>query len=206
VEFGTSVLETRRGPRTALMVTPSRDIRVGRERLRELRVAPDGGSLDEQIWRSATKHADASIMVMRGRNDDGSGSWGFDEELTDEETTELGELLVRSQVPTYRRLIAAGMLALIHVEFGFREVAALRNATAVVRDELERRSQSELEKAPPAAAVHALDVWILRHLTFFFSVSFDKVASDTLPEMLPLIEQRAAHLEELVAALPPGIV
>lgn len=187
------MIETRRGPREALIVTPDREMVVGRDRLDDLRRVDDPGALDETILDAARRHPNANYLIFRGRGEDGGVRYRFDDALSDDEARELAGRMVRSQLKTYRRLVAAGMHLLLHAELGFREVELFRSETRVALAEIERASGLP-------DAVQALDAWILQHLTYFFAISYAKLIEETLPSLLPLLERRAPQLRERVEA------
>ncbi len=207
VGFHECRVETRLGPRPALVVTPATTVVIDRQRLFALRHDPAESAIDQALLREVrAREGRARVLLYRGRNDDGSATWGFDDELTDAEARELGYFLIKSQVPSYRHLIARGVLVLMHVDLGFREVDALRQGTAAVLAELERRSNPNHNLESAAAAVIRADIWILKHLTFFFSLGLAKAVEETLPGVLPMLEQREAHVRGLVDKLPPGLI
>ncbi len=84
-------VESNAGRRSAVVLTPSTHVRVGRERLEALRTAHPGGELDREILAKVRSLEPADrLVVFRGRCPDGKGSWGFDDDLTEAERSELG--------------------------------------------------------------------------------------------------------------------
>lgn len=196
MDLRVEVIETRRGPREALIVTPDREVVVGRDRLSALRGAArrgatEPGAIDETILHQARRHPDAHFLIFRAKDDDGACRYRFDEGLDDAEARELAALMVRSQMTTYRELVGAGMHLLLHAELGFREVELFRSESRAALADLEAGG------GDPGAA---LDAWILQHLTYFFAISYAKLVSETLPSLLPLLEQRAPQLRDRVEA------
>ena len=186
---------THRGERVALVARPTTHVRVGMDRLEELRASLDAGRIDSEILAAARAASDPFFLIFRGSDPDGGGSYAFEETLDDESADELAFLLVRSQLYTYRRLVAAGVMVLMHVDLEVRDVTCFRDATARLRDELVARDAS--------SPLEQLDVWILSHLTFFFSVSYERVLRDTIPAMMPMIERRVPQLAARLEALDP---
>lgn len=191
---------TSKGPRHVLVMTPRAPLRVGRERLIELRRSAAGSPIDDECVRRVRRgRGRIRAVLFRGRNDDSSASWGFAEDLGPDEELELAQLLVRSMNVTRRRLMAAGVLVHMHTEFSFRDADLCKRATERVIDELE----GELaERVSPATTLLRLDLWALRHLTFYFTLAFDKVLSSVLPDKLPILERREHRVQELLAQLP----
>ncbi|MAT24732.1 MAG: hypothetical protein CMN29_07165 [Sandaracinus sp.] len=191
------------GERVALVVTPESAVRVARERLEELRHDPRPSPLDEALVAHVRAHGDADrIVVFRGHDPAGEGSWGFDPSLTDAEVDELAYRLVQSELPTYRRLVALGVFALVHVEWGPREVKAYRAATERLLSDLEEQSVPEVDADPREVAVDRVDRWVLRHLTHFYTDGFEEVFRSILLAHLASFEQRIPHLRAMVADLP----
>jgi len=196
-------LQAASGERVALVVTPAGELRIGRDRLKALRMTHEGGDTDREILENVRAHAgEDRIVVFRGRAPDGRGSWGFAADLDDDERAELGYHLVASEVPTYRRLVAAGVFALIHVEWGAAEVQAYRAGTERLLDELEASSVPEVEADPAQVAVSTIDRYILRHLTSFYEDGFEEVVRSVLLAHLATFEQQIPHFRAMVRQLP----
>lgn len=206
--FGEHVYTTDAGPRAAVVVTPSAHVRVGRARLEELRASHAGGSIDREILAYAEQTAgEDRVFVFRGTNDDGTGSWRIDDDLSEDELEELGAHLVEDQLPTYRRLVAAGIFALLHVDWTERGVRAYEVGTRRVLADLEAGSIPEVAVLDrDQVAVSRVDRWILRHLTFFFAESFDEVIAGVLALQHPLLERRVPALRQMVASLPASAI
>jgi len=197
-------IETVQGPKKAWVVSPTAHLTVGRERLERFRrEGHPGGAVDREVLAKVREVEDPhELVVFRAKADDGAGSWGFDDELDDIESRELGYHLVVDQLPTYRRMVAAGVFALIHVEFGSREADAYQSGTRRALDELEKGSIPEVEGDEDAVAVLQVDRWILHNLTYFFTLDLDDVIASVLHRQLPLLEDRIPHLRHLVGSLP----
>lgn len=194
-------IETAQGARDALVAEPGEHIVLGSARLSALReqdATPEPSAIDRALLDAAEEARGAHLMVFRGKNDHDDGSYGFDEALDEDERTELAYRLLRAQLPTYRKLVAAGIIVVFHVDLGFAEVEAFRSQLRRLADEL-KRDEGILDPT-----LRELDVWIVEHLAYFFAVSYQRVLEETLPSMLPLIERRATQVAERLAALPPG--
>lgn len=205
IRFEEHSIHTRNGPRAVLVASPTDAIRIDRTRLATLREGPGESAIDRAIVREArARSGRARLAMFRARGND-DAAWELDADLTDEEAAEAGYLLVRSHLWLHRKLMASGILAIVHVELGFREVDALREATKTMIEELEARAKDD-ELDPEGAAVLRADVWSLKHLTFYFTLGFARAVEDTLPDMIPMLEQRERTMRELVESLPAGLV
>ncbi len=198
VAFSSMVVESRKGPRNTLVVTPTGAHQVGRDHLERLRDPEADGQIEASIVDHVEDAAQPFPMVIfRGRSDDGAGTWGISGELGMDEEKELARRLVRSHLPTHRRLLRAGTYVMVHTEFDSRTADLLRRASEQLHDELARTLADVAEPTPQQQA----DLWILRHYNFYFSLGFEKVVKDVLPERVPLIELRKSHIETLARSL-----
>src|SRR5262245_33914793 len=136
--------ETPDGPRMIVVVTPLVEIRVSSSQLAHFRSQGRTGTpLDDEVLEAARRRSEQDqIVVVRGKGP-GGGSWGFDEGLSQKEQEELGYQLVHEQLPAYRRLVAAGVFALMHVDWGAAECRAYTEATKRLLLELEESSIPE---------------------------------------------------------------
>jgi len=200
--------DTPEGPRVIVVVTPLVEIRVSRSRLAEYRSRGQTGiPLDQEVLDAARRRSgEDQIVVVRGKGQ-GGGSWAFDEGLSELEAEELGYQLVRDQLPTYRRLVAAGVFALMHVDWGVAECRAYTEASKRLLGELEESSIPEFSaQNAEHAAVDRADRWILKHLTFFFGEPLEAVFERVLSTQLPKLESRVPHLREMVKSLPASAI
>lgn len=198
--------ETPEGSRTAVVVEPLSHVRVGRARLSEFQQRKyPGNSIDREVLAHArAQNGRDHVIVFRGTSEE--GSWDFEADLTPEEKSELGYHLVADQLRTYRRLVAAGVFVLLHVDWPETAVQAYINGTDRLLQELEGRSIGEVTLPQEDSATAQIDRWVLKHLTFFYADSFQQVIAQVLSRQLPLLEERIPHLREMVASLPPGSV
>lgn len=201
-------IDTTAGERKTWIISPEGHFRVGRERLERYRtVGPTGAELDREMLAAIrTLTDDPQVVVFRAGAGDDRGSWAFGEDLSREEAHELGYHLARDQLPIYRRLVAAGVFALLHVEFGPVEVDAYQHGTRRLLEELEAGSIPEVATDPGGLAILQADRWILHNLTFFFTLSLEDVVQTVLRRQLPLLEERVPHLRQLTASLPSSSI
>lgn len=201
VEVERIILQVGRRKRNALVLTPTDHVRIGRARLEALRSARESvpSSYDRSILEAVREEASGDfVLFFRAARDDGRGSYALADDLDDDEAVELASYLVRAQLSTYRKLAKLGVIAFIHVEFSPRDVQAYRTGTD--------RLAAELERAAPDApdAGHELDLWLLNHLTFYFTISFDRAITSLIPNEVALLETRIPRLRELLDRLEPA--
>ena len=188
-------LDTSHGRKAALVIEPRRHVRLDSARLSELERADCLPAFDQEVVDLVERAGvDDAVLVMRAQSDDRKGSWSFDEGLSEPEALELAYRLARAQLPTYRRLIRHGVVAVAYVELRRRAVESLRTGAKRVLYDLDSSGGS-------ATIVEQFDRWILRHLTFFYALPCEKVLTGVLPAQLAIIEERLPQLHQLVSAL-----
>ncbi len=198
VVFSSKILESRKGPRRALVITPATRIVLGHEQLDQLRATSGESPIDDSIvGRIEASSVPHPVVIFRGANDEGTGSWGFAEDLEPDDAYELARHLVLSHLPTQRAMLVHGAYVMVHTDFGSLEADLFRRASKEVHDEMHGARISDQQMR----AMHEANVWILRHLNFYFSLSYQKVITEVLPDKLPLIEMRSKHIQALVDAI-----
>jgi hypothetical protein len=192
--FEEIAVQTASGARSALVVTPRVRISLGAARLAALRAAEQGGEIDDALYlRVKSCRESASAVIFRARSDDGSGSWGFDPELGDVDARDLAKRLARTHMESHRRLFGAGVLAVVHTDYGTREAALFRAAESELAQEEEARAAS-------GSAVAQLNLWTLRTLTFTYTLKASRVISDLLPNTIAMLERTAPMVKQMLAA------
>jgi hypothetical protein len=185
--FEDALIETRKGERRALVFTPLEEFRVGAGRLTELRANPQRGEIDRRIIdRVRFSKTDYDVVIFRGKSADGKGIYRIDDRLSEGETAELTRMLVLTQLQCWRSLLALGVPLMVHSDFG-SSALPFRTACRELADDPDRDSEA-------SARVAAIDEWILRHLVFFFSQSYEATITTLLPDKLPLLELRREKL------------
>ncbi len=198
VQISEYVVPTKVGDRTAMVITPRTHVRVGLSAVEHV----DGMSaLDETLLREAQARSPRiTFCVFRGRSDEGDGSWCFADAMTQAQDRELASKLLPGQMIAYRGLLRAGVSLFVHADWGERETDAFRWAVdhriAALREEIE-------PDETVGTSASAIDLWILRNLTFFFTLSFAKMIETILPDKLALMEARMERIRRLVGLLPP---
>ncbi|MFK7985660.1 MAG: hypothetical protein AB8I08_06480 [Sandaracinaceae bacterium] len=200
-------VHTDAGETQAWVLTPLSHRVVGPARLRAFEEGNVGNALDWTILEAVRGLGGrAELLVMRARDDAGHGSWCFSDALTENERRALGYHLVLDQMPVFRRLIACGVCAFVHVEFGADEVDAYQHGVQRVLAELEARSVGEVACDEGTLAVLRVDRWVLRNLNFFFTLGLDEVLDLILTRKVELLRARIPHLRSLAAALPADAI
>ena len=183
----------------ALIVTPTRPMVLGRARLEALRKPPRMSEVDRRlVSECAVRRGRVHVAILRGVDVLGHPGWSFDPELNAVELEEMGYLLTRALLPVHRRMMAAGLSALVHSDWGEREYIAIRQGVSTLAAELSRK--------PVAGATERADLWILRNMLFHFSLPLERIVESVLPGHLRIIEGRAARTRELIEQLPPDAV
>ncbi len=181
-------------------MTPTEDFELGRERLEELRARPGPGAIDREILAAVRERArPVHALVFRGRSGSERGFWRLSEQLDDDERVELATRIVRGQIETHRRLIAAGVQVLVHTELRVRELAALRSGSETVARELEQA----LHGAPTdQVPILRADLDILTQRVTYVGMRFDQAMMTRLPELLVALERQDLQRRRMFADLP----
>lgn len=201
-------VRTVEGPRQAWILEPRTHLVVDAERLEAFeRGEHPKASVDREIVDAVrATESPSQLLVFCASSRDGAGSWGFEKSLDQAECRALGYHLVRDQLPMYRRLVAAGVFGIVHVDFGAREVDAYQFGTTRALEELERRSIPEPSSYGEAIAVLQVDRWILHNLAFYFTLPLEDVVETVLERQLPLLADRIPNLRRLSESLPPSAI
>lgn len=204
VAFFERTIDTRNGSRLALVMSPQTHIVVHAERIATLRSDGSPGPIDREVLRQIRmRRGRVSVLALRGAA--GGGSYRFDPALDAAQVRDLGYLLVKSQLQTYRRLLAAGVLVHFHVDWGGVETDAFRAGSAWLVDELTAQTTNGT-LSDGRLALCKLDCWMLRHLQFYLTLGLERTLRDVLPGKLPLLELRLPHVREMLARVPPEAI
>lgn len=183
-------IDTSQGERTALVLTPTQAVVVERAPAQRGKLS----AIDDWIIAAARKAAEqklATVCIYRARADVGPGCYRFSGRLQEAEVADLAETMLGGQLLIYRELVRMGVCLFVHSEFGYAEAEAYRVATErhIAALRLQDDAQSEL------------DLWILQNLVFFFTSSFESLATTVLPEKLPMMEKRMERIRRMAARL-----
>ena len=177
---------TSSGPRRALVVSPDEDELVGRKTLEDLRRGARPVGHDEVVAAVVESPEPIHVVILRARGAEGSGAFRLARDLHDHELEELGYLLAKAQLQTWRELAKHGVIALSRVELRVWELAALRSGTARLMAELEaKRNDSDRARATRARD----DRWTLGRALLNFGVGLDTALAELLPMRLEELER-----------------
>ena len=187
IEYGALVMT----PRSRMVVDHAK-----RERLRGDH--PELSAADRWIVERVRGYGGrCPILILRGADDDGERLWQFDPTFGDDELEEVGSLLSRALLPLYRRFLCAGVILFVHTEWGARETPPMRRGIA--------RLAEEVSAASTTAAMRDLDLWILKNMLLFSSLSTNHVIETLLPEHLRLVAHRQRQVSDVVARVSAQI-
>lgn len=191
--------ETRTGTRRALILSPTSDLVVDISRL-DVPAAPS--DLDREIVGLIDDVGeDVHVSIFRAGGADTPGLWRFQEGLSEKQMVALAEHLLVGQLPVYRGLVRRGICLHVHVELPIEVAHAFRDATEL----LIQRIMDEDERTEADRAMHIADVWLLRNLSFYFTVGFGPLMDRILPEKLSLMEKRLSRGRQMYAGLPEAL-
>lgn len=195
----TQAIETPSGERTALVITPADAILVASDA--GLDVTP--GVMTEtdhaiaQAARDAAERGNPTVCIFRARDPDGAGSYAFDPSMDEETAATLASRMLAGQVLVYREMLQLGICLFLHTDLGPVEAQAFRVAVARRVEDL-----AELVDVTTNPDPHdQVDLWLLRNLSFFFTLRFEKLTQTILPEKLTLMEKRMDRIHRLAASL-----
>ncbi len=182
-------LATPNGIRRALVVSPDADELVGRNTLDELRSGSRPDYHAQMVEVVAGDPEVTHVVILRARGADGSGSFRMARDLDDHELEELGYLLAKAQLETWRDLSQHGVMAFSRVELRVWELAALRSGTARLMAELEtKKNDADRTRAARARDDH----WTLGRALLNFGVGLDTAMTELLPMRLEQLERDRA--------------
>lgn len=192
--FEDAVIQTRRGPRNALVMTPREDYNVGRARLEELRAEGTRSPIDLSLVDKVKSARDGyRVVIFRGKSAGDTGRWRLDETLDADELQELARRLVLTQLPTWRTLIRAGVWVMVHTDLGSTALPMREGSRQLIDDPMRLEGIDD--------EIAEVDEWLLRHLVFWFSSDHEHAITTTLPDKLPLVELRADKIERFAETL-----
>jgi hypothetical protein len=182
-----------------MVITPKSAMIIGRQRIDHLR-RPTGISPVERwlIEQARQRGSAARIILLRAVNNAGERVWQFDSSLTDPELEDGGYVMSRALLPFHRRLLASGVVLMVHTDWGLRECYAMRSGTQKALGELEHPQESD----PTREA----DRWVLTHMLLHAALNVEHIVQTLLPHHLAVVERRAPRLRELIARLPASAI
>jgi len=197
--LGEVLLRHRGVERGAMVITPKTPIVVDVSRLQQVghakTLSPVERWLIEQIRQRGER---ARVVLFRAVNDKRERVWQFDPALSEQQLQEGGYVMSKALVPFHRRMLASGVVLMVHTDWGLRECYAMRHGI--------RRLLQELEAMPDRDAVGEADRWLLNHMLLHVALGLDHVTTSLLPTHLTMIERRYPSVRELVRQLPPHAI
>jgi hypothetical protein len=178
------------GPRRAVVATPSRPVRLDRARLERMRAGNYASPVNDDLLALLQRDPVSAILF-----DGGSPHWGFTADLSDEEVSELGFHMLRSQLRLFRDAARRGVHVAVGVGLGTREVYGYLHGAERLQWELERR----VAKGETDAALARLDLWLLDRMTLWTALGADAFLEERLAEVLVGAERRRKRLDSLLA-------
>lgn len=155
---------------------------------------PSASPLDQQL---IDRTRDVDVFVFETSDPSGAPRWTIDPAVADDQLAAIGERVIDRQRALYRAMARAGVRMTIGAAMGLRELEAFRSGTAKVLSHI----VSQIESSDTEEPLVALDRWLLRHYTFFTSMSVERLVSTFIPERLPAMTSRAARLQSLLDAV-----
>lgn len=189
------------GTRIALVVSAAQKIRIGRERLEQVRGGDPSSPVDDEIVRCLTswpRRVDAVLLRSWAGSED--RSWGLDPMLDDDELGELAYAMMRGQLALYRRLLVHRVFALVSTDLMTRDFDALVQAAFRLSGELTAR----IAEDPDGCEVDRIDRWILDHFSLWTTRPFEEFVVQGVPRVFGLVERHADELVRLSAAADSG--
>jgi hypothetical protein len=179
----------------AMVITPKSPMIIGRARLEQLRKPSSLSKVERWLMAQARKRGErARLVLFRAVNDKGERVWQFDPDLREAELEQGGRILSKALLPFHRRLMASGVVLMVHTEWGTRECYAMRHGIRALIDEYDaQRALSPVDEA---------DRWILTHMLLHVALNADHVTGSLLPTHLTMIDRRWPRVRELIAQLP----
>jgi hypothetical protein len=196
--FSEREFPTRNGPRIALVAAPRRRIRLGRPRLDALRAGDYESPINDKLL-VALDHVERPVHVIVFRAGGVTGqAWAFEDSLTDEECVELGYFLIRSQLQLYVEAARRGVLTVIGVEFGPRELAAYERGTDRLADQLEREIAEGAD-----SSIGRFNLWLIDHIGLWTPLPLEQFLAERAPEAAATAERHQRQIRRLLDELPP---
>ena len=193
--FSELVLHHRSIEYTATVITPKTMMTFGRERIAQLKKPSGISKVERWMIDEARKRGErARVLLFRAMNTQGERVWQFDPDMTEQELEEAGVILTKALLPFHRRLMASGVVLMVHTEWGIRECYALRHGIRTLVRELDGKSN--------LTPVEEADRWLLTHMLLHVSLNLEHVSTTLLPTHLTMIDRRWPRVRELVGLLP----
>lgn len=209
VSFRELTVETRKGPRRVLIATPKKRSVLDRKRLDALRAGAGSSRLNAAMRNELQRRVDERDVVYDAiLFEAGSGQgqrWGFAEDITEEEIVEFGELMIRSQLETFRQVAELGVAVLAGVEFNDQELFAYDKGARRLAERLEQAVAENAERGVDPSededvAKARLHLWLLDHFAIWSNASADDFIEQRLPDTLVSSERLRRKLGRMLSS------
>lgn len=193
LDFYTLDIDTPAGNRTAMVITPTERIVVEPRPYEP--GSPEMTESDLAVLEGARRAAESSatVCIFRARAPIGDGQYCFAPSMSEAQAVTTALAMLDGQIRVYREMLKLGLCLFLHTDMGPLEVGGFRGAVDRRVEELEPLTRGEGGRAKQAQ----LDLWLLRNLNFFFTLSFDKLIATILPDKLTLMEKRMERIRRL---------
>jgi hypothetical protein len=193
-------LDTRNGPRRALVAAPKQAVSVGRARLEALRGGDFSSPINDRLLAAVDGSSDPiHLIILKAGGADG-GHWRFETGLDEQTTSELGYYLIRSQLRLYREAAKRGVFNVIGVEFGSTELDAYGRGTDRLASELEREIAGATD-----SAIARFDLWLIDHVGLWSGASLQSFLRDNAADATAVGERHRRQIVRLLAEIDqPG--
>jgi hypothetical protein len=189
-------LETRHGPRVALMAAPRVRMRLGRDRLAKLRAGDYESEINRRLLAAVDRAGHAIHVLIFDAGGAEGGSWGFDEGLDTAEIEELGYHLIKSQLRLYLEAAKRGVLTVVGVRFGERELSGYERGTDRLAAELER----EIAEGEDSR-IGRFNLWLIDHIGLWSSQPLDSFLRERAAETTATAERHRRQILRLLEDL-----
>jgi len=180
----------------AVVITPKSPMTIGRSRFEQLKKARGLSRVERWLVDQVSRRG-ARMILFRAVNEAGQRVWQFDPTLSEQEIEEGGTVMVQALLPLHRSWLSAGVVLIVHTDWGLRECHAMRHGARVLERDLSGRRGDPVGDA---------DRWILKHMLLHVALGVDHITKSLLPVHLTMIERRWPRVRELLAALPKDAV
>jgi hypothetical protein len=126
----------------------------------------------------------ARITILRAVNSDGERVWFFDPAFDNAALQEAGYVLTKALLPFHRALRKAGVMLMVHSDWGDRESYGMRNGIWRCLEEFRARAKAETDTPLEN------DQWVLKHMVQHMSLSLEHIVEKILPDHLTMIDRR----------------
>jgi hypothetical protein len=182
-----------------MVITPKSSVVIGLKRIRDLR-KPTGISRVER-WLIEQAHqgsSSAHILLFRAVNNEGERVWQFDPDLSEPDLEEGGYVMSKALLPFHRRLMAGGIVLMVHTDWGLRECYAMRSGV--------QKALAEIARSPNEDPTREADRWVLSHMLLHAALDLDHIVQSLLPGHLTMVKRRWPRVRELIARLPANAI